>query len=140
MSPFSSVLLALRQRHDLRQSELAAMLGCDQSYISALEVGLKGPPAEQFVQSLIDTLQLESNEGQELLRASQASGRKLTIEVDAPQDVYVLMNELRQNLPRLRPATVQILIGVVRLAHEAAHACEPARRSARQLPQEAAMP
>jgi predicted transcriptional regulator len=46
MSPFSHFLHELRLQHQIRQSELAELLGYEQSYISALEVGIKGPPTE----------------------------------------------------------------------------------------------
>jgi transcriptional regulator with XRE-family HTH domain len=45
-------------RHGIRQAELAEALGYEQSYISALEVGLKGPPTEVFVERLIQVLQI----------------------------------------------------------------------------------
>jgi predicted transcriptional regulator len=47
MSPFSHFLHTLRMRLEIRQAELAALVGYEQSYISALEVGLKGPPTEE---------------------------------------------------------------------------------------------
>ena len=50
MSPFSHFLHELRLRHQIRQSELAELLGYEQSYISALEIGAKGPPTEEFVE------------------------------------------------------------------------------------------
>ncbi|HEX5806423.1 MAG TPA: helix-turn-helix transcriptional regulator [Macromonas sp.] len=40
MSPFSLSLHDLRLRNGLRQAELAELMGYEQSYISALEVGL----------------------------------------------------------------------------------------------------
>ena len=49
MSPFSHFLHELRLQHQIRQSELAELLGYEQSYISALEVGIKGPPTDEFV-------------------------------------------------------------------------------------------
>lgn len=41
MSPFSHFLHELRMRYDIRQVELAETMGYEQSYISALEVGIK---------------------------------------------------------------------------------------------------
>lgn len=41
MSPFSQFLHDLRMRRRLRQADLADLLGYEQSYISALEVGLR---------------------------------------------------------------------------------------------------
>ena len=44
MSPFSQLLAETRRRHGLRQIDLAELLGYEQTYLSALEVGAKGPP------------------------------------------------------------------------------------------------
>jgi len=53
MSPFSHFLHELRMRLEIRQAELAELVGYEQSYISALEVGLKGPPTQEFITRLI---------------------------------------------------------------------------------------
>ncbi len=50
--PFSELLYQLRCHYDVWQTELAERLGYEQSYISALEIGLKGPPMEEFVQRM----------------------------------------------------------------------------------------
>ena len=52
MSPFSRYLVDLRRRLGVRQGELADLLGYDQSYLSALEIGQKGPPTPEFVDRL----------------------------------------------------------------------------------------
>lgn len=56
MSPFARQLHELRLRHGIRQNELAELIGYDQTYISALEVGLKGPPTPEFVDKVVATL------------------------------------------------------------------------------------
>ena len=58
MSPFSESLHSIRVRHGLRQVELAKLVGYEQSYISALEVGLKGPPTDEFVERLTAAIPL----------------------------------------------------------------------------------
>lgn len=62
-------------RHNVRQVELAELLGYEQSYISALEVGLKGPPTQEFVERLKAALPVSSVEQQELLTAAEVSQR-----------------------------------------------------------------
>ena len=93
MSPFSHFLHELRLRHQIRQSELAELLGYEQSYISALEVGIKGPPTEEFVQKLITTLALPPSAQLELKEAVAASDRKLSIPADSPQSHYRMLKE-----------------------------------------------
>jgi hypothetical protein len=58
MSPFARQLSEFRMRHGIRQNELAELIGYDQTYISALEVRLKGPPTSEFVDKLVTTLPL----------------------------------------------------------------------------------
>jgi transcriptional regulator with XRE-family HTH domain len=141
MSPFSSSLLALRKRHNLRQFELAAAMGYDRSLLSGLEQGLKGPPSEQFVESLIETLKLSPEETHDLRSAVEASNRLLEIEVDAPDDVYLFLKELREVLPQLGPSAVQCLRAVISLWRNAKDVFDkPIRRSKRSSSEEAAMP
>lgn len=141
MSPFSSFLQALRKRYNLRQSELAAAMGYDQSLISGLEQGFKGPPTEQFVESLINTMKLEPAELHDLRCAVEASNRKLVIDADAPQDLYLFLKELREELPQLSPSTLQCLRTVLHHGRNATDEFDkPIRRSRRPSTEEAAMP
>lgn len=140
MSPFSHLLHELRLRHNVRQADLAALLGYEQSYVSALEVGLKGPPTPEFVEKLIKALPLTAPEADELRTAVEASQRKLVIDVDTPQDVYWLLNELRSKLPSLSPKHVRLIKDVLNMTD--AHSepwSDPLRRIGRRRKQEAAM-
>ena len=87
MSPSSHLLHDLRTSRNIRQAQLAQMVGYDQTYISALEVGLKGPPTQEFIDRLAEALALEPDEIGELYEAAKASQRKLVIGVDVPQEV-----------------------------------------------------
>lgn len=64
-------------RHGIRQNELAELIGYEQTYISALEVGLKGPPTPEFVDKLVTKPQLAPVEVEEIRTATKASDRKL---------------------------------------------------------------
>ncbi|TYK72029.1 helix-turn-helix transcriptional regulator [Comamonas sp. Z1] len=109
MSPFARQLHELRMRHGIRQNELAELIGYDQTYISALEVGLKGPPTIEFVNKLVRTLSLTSSEECELRVAAKASERKLVLEPDAHPDVYWMLDALRQRLDGLHPAQARLI-------------------------------
>ncbi|WP_376767311.1 helix-turn-helix domain-containing protein [Paludibacterium denitrificans] len=103
MSPFAHLLHALRLQHGIRQAELAALLGYEQSYISALEVGIKGPPTDEFVDRLVQGLQLTQGDEVRLRDAVSASQRKLVIDRDTPEDGYWLLKELREQFESLSP-------------------------------------
>jgi transcriptional regulator with XRE-family HTH domain len=109
MSPFSYFLHELRLRHQIRQSELADLLGYEQSYISALEVGAKGPPTDEFVGRLIAALNIPPSEQQKIRHIAAASQRKLALPLDSPQDVYWMLQSLREQLDSLHPVQIKII-------------------------------
>lgn len=79
MSPFAAALYSIRLDRNICQAELSEMIGYEQAYISALEVGAKGPPTEAFVEKLITELNITGEEQARLLEAANASSRKLVI-------------------------------------------------------------
>ena len=92
MCTFSQLLQNLRVSDDLRQVELVSY---KQSYTSALEVSLKGPPTEEFLQRITSARQLNESEEQKLHAAAEASQRKLVINGNAPADIYWLLHDLQ---------------------------------------------
>jgi transcriptional regulator with XRE-family HTH domain len=101
MSPFSHLLQKLRLQHQVRQADLAALLGYEQSYISALEIGTKGPPPDEFIERLIAALELSIGNQQQLREAVAASQRNFSIEPDAPEDLFLLLRDLREKVKAL---------------------------------------
>lgn len=138
MSPFSEFLHTIRVRHGLRQADLAKRIGYEQSYISALEVGLKGPPTDEFVERLAMELELTQDEHAKLRAAAQASQRKLVINADAPPDVYWLLQDLRDEIQDLSPAQIRVIREVIAL-RKPAHEARPPGRIKRRLSEEAPM-
>jgi transcriptional regulator with XRE-family HTH domain len=139
MSPFSESLHSLRVRHGLRQVELAELIGYEQSYISALEVGLKGPPTDEFLERLSVALALSEAEQEGLRAAALASQRKLAIEPDAPADIYWLLRDLRHEIAHLTPAQVRMIREVIALRGTLHETREPVRRLKRRTTLEAPM-
>lgn len=91
------------------------MVGYEQTYISALEVGSKGPPTEAFVSKLISVLKITGDERELILEAAEASARKLVLDKDMPQEVYWLLRDLSNHLHNLSPAQIQIVRQVLAL-------------------------
>lgn len=139
MSPFSESLHSLRVRHGLRQVELAELIGYEQSYISALEVGLKGPPTDEFLERVSVALALSEAEQEGLRVAALASQRKLAIEPDAPADIYWLLRDLRNEIAHLTPAQVRMIREVIALRGTLHETREPVRRLKRRNTLEAPM-
>lgn len=127
-------------RHGVRQVELAERIGYEQSYISALEAGAKGPPTPEFVDRLQSALGLTDEEACKLRAAADASQRKLVIDADMPQDVYWLLDRLRATLPDLTPTQVRVINEVLNMPTSPADAWpESPRRLRRRNLKEAQM-
>lgn len=142
MSPFANLLHSLRMKHGIRQVDLAALIGYDQTYISAVESGLKGPPTDEFVSRLGQVLPLTKLELQELQIAADASQRKLIVDLDTPEDAYWLLKDLRDNFRTLSSTQIRVIRDVLRLSSEERAAPadgEPVRRLRRRSRMEAAM-
>lgn len=109
------MLNELRTRHDVRQNELAELIGYDQTYISALEIGTKGPPTAEFVDRLVAGLQLSASDESALRAAAAESERKITLDCDAPEEYYHMVAALRRRLPQLHPAQARLTQGLLDL-------------------------
>jgi transcriptional regulator with XRE-family HTH domain len=140
MSPFSRFLHELRMSRNIRQSELAALMGYEQSYISALEIGLKGPPTSDFLLRLIRVLSLSEKEQKQLNSVAEASQRKLVIDPDTPEDVYWLLKDLRNQVASLTPIQIRMMRDVLQFCIASGEVKqEPVRRLKRRDKQEAEM-
>ncbi len=140
MSPFSHYLYELRMRYDIRQCELAELLGYEQSYISALEVGLKGPPTDEFIERLIQSLSIPGPDQQKLRASAQASQRKLVIDTNAPPDIFWLLNDLRDGVNDLSPTQVRMIRDVLSIRSSLSEERkEPIRKLKRRKKEEVRM-
>jgi transcriptional regulator with XRE-family HTH domain len=115
MSPFSTVLRELRASFGMRQAEFASKLGYEQSYVSAIEVGTKGPPNKEFIERVIAALELDEPWRQKLLEALNESQRKIVLSSDATEDTFKMFNELRRQIDQLHPGQVELIQMALRL-------------------------
>lgn len=115
MSPFSKMLFELRASRGLRQKDLAEMLGYEQSYLSGLEIGTKGPPTPEFVEKLASVLVLTKDELIELNFALQQSERKLVIPAGASTGLYEMLYELRLAMDHLLPTQIELIRMAIQL-------------------------
>jgi len=109
MSPFANLLKTLRIERGLRQGELSKLVGYEQSYISALEIGLQGPPNEEFVMHLVGALKLSQVEQETLNQAVAASQRKIIVPQDASIGIYRLFHKFRQQIDHLHPMQIELI-------------------------------
>lgn len=116
MSPFAEALRTIRVDHALRQQELAELLGCDRSYLSALENDAKPPPRPAFVETLISVLQLPPEAADAIRRARERSRRRYALPGEMPEQTYAFVHELFRRLDRLNPRQVSALHAVLEIA------------------------
>jgi predicted transcriptional regulator len=117
MSSFSKYFNQLRMSLSIHQVGLAELLGHEQSYISALEAGTKGPPTPEFIERLIEVLSLSEEQQKKLHQAVEASQRKLIIPSDVPEDICWKVQDLRRHLNTLCPAEINIIREIIEPPH-----------------------
>ncbi len=100
-------------RHGMRQGDLAEAMGYEQTYISALEIGAKGPPTDEFIARAIKALQLSDAEQAELRSAAAASERRINLRNDMPESLFWMVSELRDHLDTLHPAQVTLIREII---------------------------
>lgn len=101
MSPFADALRRARFRKGLRQQDLADLMGCERSYVSALENDLKLAPPAEFVDRLSAGLELLAAETEALQQARVRSRRRYDIPADVPPAAFEFLHELFTRLDRL---------------------------------------
>lgn len=109
MSPFALYLKTLRANRNLRQKDLAERLGYEQSYVSALELGAKGPPNREFIDRLISKLALTEDEMGQLEDAFARSSRTIKLPASASRDLYGMFYELGRQIQALDPLQIQLI-------------------------------
>jgi transcriptional regulator with XRE-family HTH domain len=109
MSPISILLRDLRTFCGLKQAEFAEKVGVEQSYVSAIEVGGKGPPGEDFVERLVAAFDLDASWERRLHEAIEQSHRRLELPKTASVETYKIFNALRLQLDNLHPAQLELI-------------------------------
>lgn len=109
MSPFSETLRALRSARAISQKDAAEILGYEQSYLSALETGAKGPPRREFLERLVKIYQLSEIERTELEEALKQSKRTFVLPKDASIDEFRIVNKLESQIGRLQQRQIELI-------------------------------
>lgn len=109
MTPFAHRLRAARTALGISQGELSARVGYRQSYISAIECGVKLPKDEELVDRTIAALKLTEDQGQLLRRAFQQSQRYHFPPAGTPVFAYDVCARLSEVIPKLTPADIRAL-------------------------------
>jgi transcriptional regulator with XRE-family HTH domain len=115
MSPFAEALRQLRFDRGVRQYELADRVGCERSYVSAIENDLKQAPGSAFVDKVCAVLQLDEAESASLHQARRRSRRGYSVPAQAPKGVYEFAYEFFTRLDSLSALQLQSLMITLQL-------------------------
>lgn len=109
MSPFANKLKEIRIRRNLQQKKIAEIVGCEQSYISALETDAKVPPQGAKLLSLLKNLKLSKEEENELVDAAQMSERIIKLPMKADEKLFEVFHELKKQAKTIDPLKLEII-------------------------------
>ena len=115
MSPFADALRQLRFARGMRQQELADRVGCERSYVSAIENDIKQAPAAAFVDRVCSVLELGEVESTVLHQARQRSRRRYSLPAEAPKEAYEFASEFFSRMERLSALQLQGLMTILQL-------------------------
>jgi transcriptional regulator with XRE-family HTH domain len=105
----------LRFARGLRQQELADQVGCERSYVSALENDVKKAPPAPFVAAMCRSLNLDDGEAQSLHLARAKSQRRYSVPANSRRQTYELVYDLFARLDRLSSLQLQGLRMILEL-------------------------
>lgn len=109
MSPFALKMKEYRLQRKLRQNEAAEAIGCEQSYLSALESGHKGPPKDSFISRVIKAYKLSDLEIAALRQAIETSRRRFVLSPKATLDEYKIWTMLETQAGHMLPEQITLM-------------------------------
>lgn len=107
-SPVSLFLRDLRLQVGITQLDLAHSIGCEQGYVSAIELGIKSP-SKEFLAKLVTGLNLCDKDQLSLERALKASRKRYLMPPDASMQTYWFCSDLWDKMDRLHPALLDAM-------------------------------
>lgn len=113
-SPVSIFLRNARLRAGLTQRQLADLIGYEQGYVSATELGLKSPSSE-FLAALVSRLKLNDKSQVELSDALKSSRRRFTLPPEVSTETYMFCNDLWEKIDRLHPTVLSAIHNMVKM-------------------------
>ena len=109
MSPFARQLKKIRTEKQLQQKTMAETIGCEQSYLSALETDAKVPPQGEKLLQLIKKLKLTAEEESALLAAAEQSRRSIRLPLKGQTQLFEICHALEDQLPYISDIQLQMI-------------------------------
>lgn len=118
-SPISIFLRNLRVQAGLTQLDLAGLMGYEQAYVSAIELGLKNP-SDEFMAKLVVALKLSVKDRGEMSLALKESKRRFTLPPEVSTKTYLFCNALWERIERLHPAVLDAMYEMLKVEDKVA--------------------
>ncbi|MBR7782113.1 helix-turn-helix domain-containing protein [Undibacterium luofuense] len=115
MTPFSVFIQDLCRSRQMRQKELAYLIGVDPSYLSALAGGRKGIPGIAIVSKLEEAAKLTNEEKIALQESIKFSKMRYSMPVQADPRVYEMVWKIFDSVSHLKPAQINAISEVLKL-------------------------
>ncbi len=118
-SPISIFLRNLRVQTGLTQLELASLLGYEQGYVSAIELGIKAPSPE-YLERITNAMEMGDRDLAELETAVQQSRRRFVLPSEVPTSTYKFCNALWDKIEGIHPAVIDAMHQMLKVEEEIA--------------------
>ena len=115
MSPFAFQLKKIRTDRQLQQKVMAEIIGCEPSYLSALETDSKVPPQKEKLAYFFKKLDLSPNEEVDLLSAAEKSRRTIRLPLKARSQLFEVFHALEDQLPYLSDTQLELIALALRI-------------------------
>lgn len=109
MSPFALQLRKIRSDRNLQQKAMADIIGCEPSYLSALETGSKPPPQNDKLIQFLRKLNLSIEDEIKLLSAAKKSRRTIMLPSNAASRVFEVLHDLEEQLPNINDTQLDLI-------------------------------
>lgn len=109
MTPFGESLEKFRREKNLKQVDLARLVGIEPSYISLMERGYKGPPSQDILKQISIKLKLKDHETQILLRDAAISENTFKIPPGISRSEFELLHRLKARLGSLNEKQILVM-------------------------------
>lgn len=103
----------------LTQLDLASLMGYEQAYVSAIELGLKAP-SQEFLDRIVKAMVLGEHDRAELEVAVQQSRRRFVLPPEVPTSTYRFCNALWDKIGAIHPAVIDAMHQMLNVEDEIA--------------------
>lgn len=115
MSPFAYQLKKIRTERQLQQKTMAEIIGCEQSYLSALETDSKVPPQKVKLLQLLKKLDLSFEDEALLLISAENSKRSIRLPLKAQSQLFEVCHLLENQLPTISAIQLELISLALRI-------------------------